>query len=104
MLRPAVPNCCTGDSGSGVICWKAALLSQAVVVLGPALGFCPGTRFGRFAEKPLISGAPPCCDTSVESKTVNGVPVITLAMPFNCQAPRMCWYQPWGRCHSGTAH
>ena len=57
------------------------------VVFGPVLGFCPGTRLGRFAENPVISGAPPCTETSLESKTVNGVPLITVAMPFNCQLP-----------------
>ena len=52
MLRPAVPNCWTGEFGSWMIRWNALALSHAAGVFGPALGFCPGTRFGRFAENP----------------------------------------------------
>ena len=57
---------------------KAFALSQALTVCGPLLGFCPTTRFGRLAENPVISGAPPCTDVSLESKTVNGVPLIAV--------------------------
>src|SRR5436309_5673195 len=96
MLRPAVPNCCTGEFGSGVMRWNAFALSQALGVFGPLLGFCPGTRLGRFAENPLISGAPPCSEKSTESKIVKGVPLIIVAIPFNCQPPRTCWYQRCG--------
>jgi len=58
-----------------------------LVVRGPAFGFCPATRLGRLAENPVISGAPPCSETSLESKTVKGVPLITVAIPFSCQPP-----------------
>ena len=52
--------------------WNALAFSHAPVVFGPALEFCSETRFGRLAEKPVISGAPPRWETSVQSKTVNG--------------------------------
>src|ERR1700724_3658747 len=90
MLRPAVPNCCTGEFGLGVSRWKAFALSHACVVWGPAFGSCPGTRLGRLAEKPVISGAPPCSEASLESKTVKGVPLMIVAMPLTCQAPSTC--------------
>src|SRR5579864_1264631 len=104
MLRPAVPNCCTGELGSWVIFWNAFAFSHAPGVFGPELGFCPGTRFGRFEKNPLISGAEPCTEKSVESKTVKGVPLIKVTIPFTCQLPSACWYQPWGCLQNGRLH
>src|SRR6185437_9065820 len=69
IFRPAVPNCCTEEFGFGVIRAKASALSQSLAECGPELGFWPATRSGRLAENPLISGAPPCADTSRESKS-----------------------------------
>ena len=40
-----------------------------------------------------LSGALPCAATSFESKTVNGVPLISVAMPFSCHPPSAAWYQ-----------
>src|ERR1700688_105403 len=88
MLRPAVPNCCTGELGSWVIRWNAFGLSQALVVVGPSLGLA--TTFGRLEKNPLISGAEPCTEKSLPSKTVNGVPDIAVTIPFTCQLPRIC--------------
>src|SRR3981189_2883988 len=101
MFRPAVPNCCTGEFGSWITCWNAPLFSQAPGVCGPALGFWPGTRFGRFEKNPVISGAEPCTEKSVESKTVNGVPLIAVTIPFTCQLPSTCWYHPCGCLQNG---
>src|SRR6476646_3410913 len=86
MLRPAVPNCCTGELGSWVILWNAFGLSHALVVFGPLLG--SATTFGRLEKNPLISGAEPCTEKSFPSKTVNGVPVIAVTIPLTCQLPR----------------
>src|ERR1700686_56665 len=90
IFRPAVPNCCTGELGFGVIRANALALSHAFAECGPELGFWPATKFGRLGEKPVISGAPPCSDTSLESKTVNGVPLIAVIIPLSCQAPNTC--------------
>src|SRR5215472_17958915 len=86
-LRPSLPNCCTGEFGSGVICWNAALLNHSCGVRGPELGSLIG--LGRLLEKPEISGALPCSETSVESNTVNGVPLCTVTIPLNCQSPSL---------------
>src|ERR1700741_5161456 len=91
MLRPASPNCCTGELGSGTSCWNAFVLNHLRGVFGPEFGF-PIT-FGRLLENPEISGACPCRETSVESNTVNGVPLCTDTIPLNCQLPSTCWYQ-----------
>src|SRR5579872_1709497 len=104
MLRPALPNCCTGELGSWVILWNAFGFNHAVAVLGPALGFCPATRFGRLEKNPLISGAEPCTEKSFPSKTVNGVPVMAVTIPLTCQLPRTCWYHPLGCRHQGRLH
>ena len=90
IFRPALPNCCTGEFGSCVIAWNALGLSHAFADFGPAFGFCPATKLGRFAENPVISGAQPLTDTSCESNTVNGVPLITVAIPFSCHPPNAC--------------
>src|SRR5882762_5345138 len=104
ILRPALPNCSTGELGSCTTRANAFAFSHAVVVRGPELGFCPATRFGRLAENPVISGAPPCNEASLESKTVNGVPLISVAIPFTCQFPRICRYQPCGCLQRGKLH
>src|SRR5258708_31082120 len=90
MFRPAEPNCCTGEFGLGVIRANAFALSHAFADCGPELGFWPATRFGLLAENPLISGAPPCSETSFESNTVNGVPLISVVIPLTCQLPNAC--------------
>jgi hypothetical protein len=36
--------------------------------------------------------APPCAETSVESYTVNGVPLMNVIIPFACQPPSTCAY------------
>src|SRR6267143_1514679 len=61
MLRPAVPNCSTGELGSCRMRANAFELSHALALRGPELGLCPATRFGRFAENLLIPavGLPP---------------------------------------------
>src|SRR5215467_12972771 len=104
MFRPSVPNCGTGEFGSCVMAWNAFGFSHAFAVFAPAFGFCPGTRFGRFAENPVISGAEPCTELSCESNTVNGVPLIRVAIPFNCHPPSTYWYQAWGCLQNGSSH
>ena len=39
ILRPALPNCWTGELGSGITWAKAAAFSHAPTVFGPAFGF-----------------------------------------------------------------
>src|SRR5437868_5020515 len=104
ILRPALPNCWTGELGSGVIRANAFALSHALAECDPELGSCPATRFGRLAEKPVISGAPPCSDTSLESKTVNGVRLIAVTIPLSCHPPNTCRYQPSACCQKGRLH
>src|SRR6202035_2534604 len=77
-------------------------LSQAPTERGPLLGL--PLRLGRCAENPVISGAVPCAATSFESKTVKGVPLIRVAMPFNCHAPSPHWYQLWAWFQNGSPH
>ena len=84
-----MPNCPALAVGSSR--WKAPELSHSLTVRGPLLGL--PTRLGRWAENPVISGALPCAATSFESKTVNGVPLINVAMPSNCHPPNADWYQ-----------
>ncbi len=50
-------------------------------------------RSGRLLEKPEISGALPCNETSFESNTVNGVPLCKVTIPFSCQFPKAYSYQ-----------
>src|ERR1035438_3905347 len=88
MLRPAVPNCPASRVGSSRT--NALALSQALTEWGPLLGL--PTRSGRCAEKPVISGALPWAATSLESNTVNGVPVISVTIPLSCHPPRACLY------------
>src|SRR5437868_4369425 len=102
MLRPALPNCWIGEFGLGVSCWKAAVLNHCNTLRGPEFG--SPTRFGRFAENPVISGAPPCNETSFESNTVNGVPLMNVVIPFICQFPSACWYQACGWRQKGRLH
>src|SRR5215831_7138650 len=80
MFRRAVPNCPALATGSGR--WNARALSQALTECGPLFGL--PTKSGRCAEKPVISGALPCRDTSFESNTVNGVPLISVTIPLSC--------------------
>ena len=61
---------------------------------GRSSDFWPETTSGRLAEKPVISGAPPWSETSVESKTVNGVPLIAVTMPLSCHPPRTACVKP----------
>src|ERR1700761_5791444 len=99
-LRPSVPNCPALTVGSSRC--KAPAFSHALTVRGPLLGL--PTRLGRWAEKPVISGALPCAATSFESKTVKGVPLINVAMPFSCHAPNTDWYQLCGWFQNGRSH
>src|SRR5205823_3987352 len=94
MFRPALPNCWMGELALGMTWAKAALLSHAAVLFGPEFGFWPETTLGRLAEKPVISGAPPWLETSVESKTVKGVPLISVAMPLSCHPPSTACVMP----------
>src|SRR5215472_13332700 len=100
MFRPAVPNCpalATGFNG-----WNALALSHAVTVCGPLLGF--PTRLGRCDEKPVISGALPWAATSFESKTVNGVPLISVTIPLSCHPPKACLYHSRPFAQKGRSH
>src|ERR1700674_1810418 len=90
-LRPSLPNCSTGEFGSCVRRWKALVWNHCCAVCGPEFGF--PIRFGRLLEKPEISGALPCRETSAGSNTVNGVPLIRVTIPLNCQLPSACSYQ-----------
>ena len=74
----------------GFFFWNALAFSHALGVFEPEFGSCPETRFGRLEKNPLISGADPCTEKSVESKTVNGVPLMRVAIPLSCQAPSAC--------------
>ena len=57
--------------------------------LGPPFGFCRRPRSagcektGDFRRSTLHR-------ESLQSKTVNGVPLIAVAMPLTCQLPRIC--------------
>src|SRR6202044_3679501 len=97
---PSVPNWPALAVGSSL--WKALVLSHEFTVCRPLFGL--PTRFGRCAENPVISGALPCAATSFESKTVNGVPLISVAMPSNCHPPSPHWYQFWAWFQNGSAH
>ena len=88
--------------GCGISRWKALALSQALTLRGPLFGL--PMRLGRCAENPVISGALPCAATSFESKTVNGVPLISVAMPSNCHPPSAHWYQFCPCVQNGSAH
>src|SRR5215469_9452423 len=100
MFRPAVPNCPALATGSN--CWKALALSQAVTVRGPSFGL--PTRLGRCDEKPVISGALPWADTSFESNTVNGVPLISVTIPLSCHPPKACLYHSCPFAQNGRSH
>src|SRR4030095_14841690 len=80
MLRPASPNCpacvCTSRRSND------DRLIHSSTVWGPALG--SPTTFGRLAGKPEIGGLFACSATLAESETVNGVPELYVAIPFNC--------------------
>ena len=70
---------------------EGAYVEPFLWVCGPLFGF--PIKLGRFAEKPVISGAPPWRELSDESNTVKGVPLMKVAMPFSCQSPSTCSYQ-----------
>src|SRR5208337_546515 len=101
-FRPSSPNTSNLPRGSGWSCWKAFTLNHSCGVRGPEFGL--PIRLGRFAEKPVISGACPCSETSFESNTVNGPPLMTVTIPFNCQLPKTCPYQLLECCRNGRAH
>src|SRR6185503_2080111 len=82
MLRPALPNCpaCVATFNRS----NAPRLNHASTVCGPAFG--SPTTLGRLAGKPEIGGLLACSATLAESDTVNGVPELSDAIAFNCQA------------------
>src|SRR5262245_31381074 len=82
MLRPASPNCpaCVWMSSR----WNADRPIHSSGVCGPASG--SPTTFGRLAGNPEIGGLLACSATLAESETVNGVPELYVAIPFNCQS------------------
>src|SRR5579863_10169391 len=90
-LRPSSPNCSTGEFGFWVIFWKAFTLNHSATVRRPEFGL--PTTLGRLLENPEISGAWPCSETSFESNTVKGVPLMAVKIPFNCQLPKALPYQ-----------
>src|SRR5450755_2644778 len=101
-LRPSFPNTSTWPVGSGASRWKAFMLNHCAAVCGPEFGF--PTTLGRLLENPDISGACPCTETSLESNTVNGVPLIAVMIPFSCQLPRTLPYQLLECCKKGRLH
>src|ERR1700683_4020149 len=101
-LRPSSPKTSKRPSGSGSSCWKALVLNHSAAVRGPELGL-PIT-LGRLLENPEISGACPCSETSLESNTVKGVPLIAVKFHFNCQLPRTLPYHVAECCRKGRLH
>src|SRR6202034_1621346 len=100
-LRPSSPNTSNWPRGSGSSFWNALTLNHSCGVRGPEFGF-PIT-LGRFAEKPVISGAWPCSETSFETNPVNGPPLMAFTIPFNCQLPKTWPYQLLECCSNGSA-
>src|SRR6202051_4700340 len=101
-LRPSLPNCSTEEFGAWLILWKAFTLNHSAAVRGPEFGV--HTPLGRLLENPEISGACPCSETSLESNTVNGVPLMAVKIPFNCQLPRTLPYKFVEFCKKGRLH
>src|SRR5580704_8687765 len=101
-LRPSSPKTSKRPRGSGWSFWNALTLNHSAGVHGPEFGL-PIT-FGRLLENPEISGAWPCSETSLESNTVNGVPLMAVKIPFNCQLPRTWPYQLFECCKNGMLH
>src|SRR5580658_373935 len=101
-LRPSSPNTSNRPRGSGSSCWKAFTLNHSAAVRGPEFGL--PTTLGRLLENPEISGACPCSETSLESNTVKGVPLMAVIIPFNCQFAKTLPYQSVECCKKGRLH